>query len=184
MPMPTIDETYLSSMPADYPLLQRMRLRIRDVTFKKEDWGPYYFLVLDQLDGQPWAKGEPARIPASQSKILGRHYGKAPESWRGHVIDMWPQEVSVGKQVYVCWYVEPTDLPAKAPASQPRPEPPLANTAPEGQHRPTAAGNGQGDDLDDILGGDEVPRFDPEPPAPQPAAQGKRGPGRPRKEVP
>jgi hypothetical protein len=63
-----------------------------------------------------------------------------------------------------------------APSPSPRPEFPAANTRPQAQHQ-LSAGSGQDrkDDLDEILGGDEIPTIDsPQPAAAVPPAR-KRG---------
>jgi hypothetical protein len=188
--MPTVDEAYPSryAQPAKY-LGMRMQLCIRAVTYEDGDYGPRYYLELDELDGRPWSDGQLAGIPPGQAKILGFAFGPAPEGWAGHVIELSTQQGRVKSGETKAWWCvmplhqQPRVNPAPPPPS-PRPEPPAANTRLR-QAPSSAPGNGQAetDDLAAILD-DEIPSFDPPAPAAAAAPQGKgRRPGRPRKEV-
>jgi hypothetical protein len=170
--MPTVDEAYPSryASPEKYFGTRMPPLRIRGVTYDEGDYGPRYYLELDELDGRPWSDGQLSRMTPTAAKTLAFNFGR-PEDWVGHVIELLSIRGKVDGNVKFWWDVMPLpEQPQVRPAPPPSPPPakpqapaaaPLANTRPGGRHKivgvkhdrseavkaPPAAG-----DLDDEIG--------------------------------
>jgi hypothetical protein len=133
MAMKKVSEAYPSrfAKAADYPIGQRIQVRIREVTVEIFDEREPYCLWFVGLDGKVALDGKGVILNPTNSKLLGKVVSDTPEGWVGREVQIWSEYINFKGEIRVTWKLMPMpQLLADPAAISPPPSPPTPSPAP------------------------------------------------------